>query len=114
MHQNSTITRRVIHIILLVDFGVLAVVAGQDIHNNQRTDKVQDTDQHFSMQEFQYAVQDMQGPPRTVILYAQSATMEELVQRLKIVVAPLDGLEILVTWTLMSVQQILMVVITFV
>ena len=34
MYQNSTITRRVTHIILLVDFGVLAVVAGQDIHNS--------------------------------------------------------------------------------
>ena len=34
IHQNSTITLRLILIILLVDCGVLIVAVGQDTHNS--------------------------------------------------------------------------------
>ena len=78
IHQKSTITLRLILIILLVDFWVGVVAVGQDTHDGndyllshtishqllnfigQDTDKVQDIHRHFSMHEFQCAVQDMQ------------------------------------------------------
>lgn len=94
MHSNFTTIEDLIHTRLLVDSGVGDAVEGQDTTNSQHTGEIHCIEAKFSIHKLQGAVQDIQEFLPIVVLCVQSATMGELVSRLKPVDVLLDGREV--------------------